>query len=298
MAAFRFGIVASQARSGAEWKEMAISAEAAGYSSLLLPDGSGPLLSPFSALSTAAAVTSKLKVGNWVLPPDFRNPVLLAREAATLALLSDNRLELGFGAGRGDNDYASLGLPSMVSGGERLSRLAETLEIMTRLFGGEKLTFEGQHYSVKNAMVYPRPNAKLPILIAAGGPRAVKLAGQYADVVALAAGSRDQFIEQVANMKAASNGRFERIELASIVWLVPDDEPALAEAARVWVKRLSGSDVETLIAAKAPTVLAGTRESMIDELQERREALALSYVVVNAQAAEWFKPVVARLAGT
>src|SRR5438067_7332259 len=107
MKPFRFGIVAGDARSGAEWKDLARRAEAAGYSSLLLPDISGPVLSPFAALATAAAVTSTLNVGNWVLAGDFRNPVLLAREAATLDLLSDGRFELGFGAGRGDNDYAA-----------------------------------------------------------------------------------------------------------------------------------------------------------------------------------------------
>jgi probable F420-dependent oxidoreductase len=298
MAPFRFGIVAGQAASGAEWKETAARAEAAGYSSLLLPDTPGPVLSPFSALATAAAVTTKLKVGNWVLAADFRNPVLLAREAATLALLSDNRLELGFGAGRGDNDYASLGLGQPASGGVRLSRLDEVLQIVTRLLAGETVTYEGAHYTIRNASIYPRPTARVPILMAASGPRAIQLAGRCADIVALAAGSREHFLQQRQTLQAAAKDRFSSIQLASIVWLMPEGDPAAAEAARAIVRRLSGTDVDTLIASRAPTALAGSHQSMIDELQERRETLGLSYVVVGAQTAEWFKPVVARLAGT
>ena len=246
MAPFRFGIVAAQASSGTQWKELATRAEAAGYSSLLMPDGSGPVLAPFSALATAAAVTTRLKVGNWV----------------------------------------------------RLSRLAEILEIIGRLFRGQTVTFEGRYYSVRNSTLSPKLSQPIKVLVAASGPRAVKLAGERADIVALAAGSREHFLQQVATLEAAAGERFAQLELASIAWLMPDDDPAAAEAARSIVRRLSNSDVETLQSQQAPTVLAGSRESMIDQLQERRAALGLSYIVVNAQALDWFAPVVQRLAGT
>jgi len=298
MPPFRFGIVAAQASSGAEWKELASRAEAAGYSSLLLPDTSGPVLSPFAAMATAAAVTSTLRVGNWVLAADFRNPVLLAREAATLAMLSGNRLELGFGAGRNDNDYAALGLGQPASGGERLRRMAETLEIATRLFNGESVTFDGRYYTVRNATLYPKLAQPPRTLIAASGPRAVSLAGERADIVALAAGSRDHFLQQVGTLKAAAADRFARLELASIIWPVPSDNDAVAETARAMVRFVSGRDADQLLANQAPTVLGGSRDSMIEQLQERREALGLSYVVVGGQLAEWFAPVVQRLDGT
>jgi probable F420-dependent oxidoreductase len=295
---FRFGLVAPYAGSGAEWKALATRAEAAGYTSLLLPDTSGPLFAPFSALATAAAVTTRLKVGNWVLANDFRNPVLVAREAATLALLSDGRFELGIGAGRGDNDYGSLGLPPSPSGGERLSRLAEALEILRRLFSGETLTFAGRHYAVRNATLYPRPEHKVPILMAAGGPKAVELAGKRADVVALASGSRDHFVQQRERLKAAAGERFDGIELASFVFVVPDDTPAAREAAGMMVRRLSGVDVDTLITNQAPNVLVGSRAAIVEQLLERRASLGLSYLALSAQSAEWFAPVAAQLAGT
>lgn len=298
MAPFRFGIVSAQASSGAEWKDLARKAEAAGYASLLLPDTSGPLLSPFSAMATAAAVTTRLKVGNWVLAADFRNPVLLAREAATLAMLSDGRLELGFGAGRGDNDYASLGLGASASGGERLRRLSEVLEIVTHLLRGETVTFAGDRYSVRNASVYPKLEQPPKILMAVSGPKAIDLAGEYADIVAFGSGSREHFLEQAARLKGAAQQRFSQIELSTIVWLVPEDDPDVAAAARAMVRRISGANVDTLIAQQAPTVLAGSRDSIVEQLQERRESLGLSYFVVGTQVADWFAPIVQRLSGT
>jgi probable F420-dependent oxidoreductase len=296
--AFRFGLVAAQTQDAAQFKEMARRAEAAGFSSLIMPDTSGPVLSPFSALATAAAVTTTLRVGNWVLAGDFRNPVLLAREAATLDFLSEGRYELGVGAGRDDNDYASLGLTRPASGGVRLNRVAESLEIIDRLFQCETVTFHGQYYDVDNARLYPRPLRRLPILMAASRPRAIKLAAHRASIVALAAGSTEWFLQQRQALQDAAGERFASIELATIVWPVPDDDAAAAEASRTMLRRVSGMDADTLIGNRAPTVLAGSRESMIDQLQERRETLGISYIAVGAQAAVWFAPIVGRLAGT
>jgi probable F420-dependent oxidoreductase len=296
---FRFGLVAPFAGSAAEWKTLAQRAEAAGYSSLLLPDTSGPVFSPFSALATAAAATTTLKVGNWVLANDFRAPVLVAREAATLDLLSDGRYELGIGAGRGDNDYTSLGLSPVESGGERLARLSESLEILHGLFAADgPYTFSGKHYSVKNATLYPKPSRAVPILMAASGPRALRLAGRRADSVALGSGSRDHFVQQRDRVKAAAGERFDGIELASFTFVVPDDSPTAREAASAMVRRLSGQDVETLIANQAPNVPIGSQAAMIEQLQERRASLGLSYIAISGQSAMWFAPVVARLAGT
>jgi probable F420-dependent oxidoreductase len=293
---FRFGVVAPQARSAAEWKEIASRAEAFGYSTLLLPDTTGPILAPFAALGVAAACTSTLHVGNWVLANDFRNPVLVAREAATLDLLSDGRFELGLGAGRGDNDYASLGMqPS--SAGVRLRRLGESLQILRALFSGERVSFEGQHYTIANATLYPAPQRQPPILIAASGPKAIEQAGQYADIVAIGSHSRDLLSQQVEWLEAAAGERFGRIEMASIAFVVPENNPAAIQATAAMVRRF-GLDLETAIANKAPNVLVGSAAAMIEQIEERRSTFGLSYITIGVQDADNFAPVVQRLAGT
>jgi probable F420-dependent oxidoreductase len=264
---------------------------------MLLPDTHGPILAPFSALATAAAVTTTLHVGNWVLANDFRNPVLVAREAATLAFLSEGRFELGFGAGRHDLDYASMGLGEVPSGGVRLSRLAESLEIIRRLLAGETLTFQGEHYSLANASVYPKPERAVPILMAASGPRALSIAGKQADIVALGSASSEQFLQQVDRIKKVAGARFEHIELASIVWFVPEDDSARQVAAAM-MQRVTGSSLEAMLASNSPTVVTGSLEGMVEQLQERRSRLGLSYIVSGLQTAESIAPLLQRLAGT
>ena len=96
---FRFGVNVRTAGSGAEWADKARKVEALGYSVLLVPDHLAELLAPLPALAAAAVATKHLRIGTAVLNNDFRHPVLLAREAATLDVLSDGRFELGLGAG-------------------------------------------------------------------------------------------------------------------------------------------------------------------------------------------------------
>ena len=110
MRPFRFAVTASHAASAAEWAALARRAEELGYASILVPDHLGSQLSPIAALGAAAAATTRLRIGGFVFANDFRHPLLLAREAATLDLLSDGRLELGLGAGWRTADYRQLGL--------------------------------------------------------------------------------------------------------------------------------------------------------------------------------------------
>ncbi len=107
---FRFAVTASHARDAEAWRGLARRAEELGYASLLVPDHLGTQLSPIAAMATAAAVTDRLRIGGFVFANDFRHPLVLAREAATLDLLSNGRLELGLGAGWRTADYRQLGV--------------------------------------------------------------------------------------------------------------------------------------------------------------------------------------------
>src|SRR5919202_6964717 len=155
---FRFGVVVAQARSGEEWAEKARRIEALGYATLVMPDNIEHSLAPFPALTAAAAATRTLRVGTYVIDNDYRNPVLLAKEAATLDRLSGGRLELGMGAGRptAARDNQMLGIP-FDPGGVRVARLAESLAIVKALLAGERTTATGPHYAATDAAISPGP---------------------------------------------------------------------------------------------------------------------------------------------
>jgi probable F420-dependent oxidoreductase len=295
---FRFGVAAPQARSGAEYVALARRAEELGYSTLLLPDTPGPVLAPFSALGVVVGATTKLRVGNWVLANDFRHPVQVAREAATLAFLSGGRFDLGLGPGRDDNDYASLGLADVKgSGGVRLNKLGETLRIMRALFSGQRVTFDGDYYQVGGATLYPMPEKPPPILVAAARSRAVAQAGQYADIVALGTRSRDFLAQQIEWLRAAAGERFDTLEIACYTFVVPENRPeAVANVAAV-VQRSFGFDLQQAIADNAPNILRGSASAMIEQLEERRAAFGLTYVVVGAYDADTLAPIVRRVTG-
>src|SRR5438270_8867120 len=152
----RFGVNVRTAAPQAEWADRARKVEALGYAVLLVPDHLAELLAPLPALATAAAVTTRLRVGTAVLNNDFRHPALLAREAATLDVLSDGRLELGLGAGHMQSEYEQAGL-GFDPGVTRVERLAESVAVIKRLFDGEAVTFTGQHYQLTSHTIYPRP---------------------------------------------------------------------------------------------------------------------------------------------
>jgi len=107
---FRFGIV-GRAPTRAGWQDFARQAEDLGFSTLLIPDHFGAQLAPLPAIVSAAAVTNRLRFGTGVLDNDFRHPAVLAKEVATVDLLTDGRLEVGIGAGWSPSDYSQTGIP-------------------------------------------------------------------------------------------------------------------------------------------------------------------------------------------
>ena len=110
----------------AEWADKARKLEDLGYSALTVPDHLADIFAPMPALVAAAEATKRLQVGTNVLNNDFRHPVLVAREAATVDFLTDGRLQLGVGAGHMKSEYDEAGL-SFNHGGTRVERLAEAV---------------------------------------------------------------------------------------------------------------------------------------------------------------------------
>lgn len=292
---FRFGLVAHQASSAADWTAKARRVEALGFSTFLVVDTVGATPAPMPALAVAAGATRTLRVGTLVLGNDFRNPVLLARECATLDLLSDGRFELGLGAGRAtaEDDYRKLGI-SFDLGGVRLERLAESLGIVKALLTGERVTASGRHYAVAEADVFPRPlqQPRPPILVAGVGRRLLSLAAREADSVAVAGRpdeSESAFKEKVDQVREAAGERVDQLELS--VQLM-----AVGQQMHPQMLARFGLDPAHLAQSTSPFLLLGTPEQMCDRLLERRERLGISYVTAPETYLEVLAPVVERLA--
>jgi probable F420-dependent oxidoreductase len=309
MKPFRFGVSVASASSRADWLAKARRVQELGYSTLLTPDHLADVLPPLGALVAAAQATDELRVGTLVLNNDLRHPVLLAREAAALDLLTDGRLELGIGAGHMRSEYEETGLtfdPSSV----RIERLAEAVTIIKNLLTGQKVSFEGRHYVLKEHQIYPLPVQKPhpPMLIGGNGSKLLSVAARAADIVGLTGlthrrgGARMDLsaftataaADRVAFIREVAAERFDGLELNALVQsvVVTDDRQS---AAQKIAERLTGLAPEEVL--ETPYLLVGTIEQIVDSLQARRERLGISYYVVFEPALEAFAAVVTRLAG-
>jgi probable F420-dependent oxidoreductase len=308
---FRFGVMCSHATSASDFRNKARTAEALGYSTLFVPDHfiDHPL-APMPAMATAAAVTDTLRIGSLVLANDYKHPVVLAREAATLDLLSDGRLELGLGAGWMTADYERAGL-ELDRPGVRIDRLEESIAVLKGLMDDGPFTFHGKHYTVTDLDGHPKPVQRPhpPLMIGGGAPKILGLAAREAAIVGINANLRGGVAvsddtarsmtgtatdEKIARLSEAAGARFDDLEIQSFVGFTTftDDRRSLAEM-------MAGAfGVTPEQALETPVVLAGTVEQMIDDLLARRERWQMSYVVVGVDVMEEFAPVVARLAGT
>jgi probable F420-dependent oxidoreductase len=307
---FRFGVITPKCGSGKELTEQARKAEALGYSSFFVPDHFIEHdLAPTVALAHVAAVTDTLRVGPLVLGNDYKHPVVLAREMASLDMLSDGRLELGIGAGWMTADYEKAGMP-LDRAGVRIARLAESIEVLKGLFAPGPFTFHGEHYRVTDLDGMPKPvqGADLPFLIGGGGKKILGLAAREAKIVGINANlrsgegeSRDaaQSLvpaatdQKLAWLREAAGDKFDDLEIQSLLGFVHvTDDPAGI------VKAIAGSfGVSEDDAVLAPATLVGSIEGIIEVLERRRERWQMSYVVVPIESTEILAPVVARLAG-
>jgi probable F420-dependent oxidoreductase len=307
---FRFAVQCGRASSGREWRERARRIEDLGYATAFCPDHFGDQWAPTVAMTIAAEATTSLKVGALVYDVDYRHPLVLAKEMATLDLASDGRVEFGIGAGWLRTDYDLAGI-RYDRPGVRIDRMVEAIEICKGLWSGRSFSYAGQHFTLTDAVGTPAPcrAGGPPVIVGGGGRKLLTVAARHADIVGLNASlhegtvgpeaARSALLERFVERRrwveeAAGPERFGAIELhlnTFVVQVVDDPAPVYAGAAGAF-----GLTPEE--ARDIPMVLVGPVSSICEQLQAHRERFGASYISVSESVVEEFAPVVARLART
>jgi len=319
---FRFGLQAFAGSSAAEWFDTVRKAEDAGYSTLLSSDhyfGPGAIsdatghrpvdLAPLTSIAVAAARTSSLRVGCRVFACDFHHPVVLAKEMATLDLLSEGRLEIGLGAGWVRDEYEGLGVP-MARPGVRIAKLAEYVAVLRAHFSGEQMDLDGEFVHAHGFAGLPRPVQQPgpPIMIGGGAPKILGLAGRLADIVSInfdnssgklgsasvMSSGADETASKIGWIRDGAGDRFDQleIEIGAYFVAVGDDAASQLEA---MAGRFGVAPAEF---ASHPHALFGSVDEICQTLVDRRQRYGASYVTVAHRHLAEFAPVVAALAGT
>lgn len=303
---FRFAVQAGLPPPGLDWASFARRLEDSGYGALVTADhviGNG--LSPFPALAAAATATTSLRVGTLVIDNDFRNPLLLAREAATVDVLSNGRLELGIGAGWNDRDNGSLGI-AYDPPGVRIGRLAEAVPLLKRLWTEDEVTHAGTHYRHDRAHSGPKPvqQPHPALLIAGGGDRILSLAAREADIIGVvprtkrdgspdrAAYSYETAMDRFAYVHRLLSEHSRSVELNTLIFgltVTADRTAGITELAA----RMPGAPIEMI--DRSPFFLVGSLAEMRTQLLRTREAFGVSYFTVRGEHVEAFAPLAKEL---
>jgi probable F420-dependent oxidoreductase len=304
---FRFGVQMANATSRKDWLEKIRKAEDLGFSTVAMPDHFGDQLGPVPALMTVAE-NSNLRVGTLVFDNDYKHPVVLAKECATIDVLSEGRLEFGIGAGWMRTDYEQSGMPYDPPK-VRVDRFEEGLKVFKGAFADGPFSFEGSHYTITNYEGFPKPVQKPhpPILIGAGGKRMLSIAAREADIVGINPnlapgevnaevgqdGTAERADEKLAWVKQAAGDRFDDIEFNALVFIgiVTDDRLTVAGS----FAPMFGLTAEE--ALEVPSAFVGTVDQICEDMLARRERFKISYYTLSEGAIDTFAPVVERMAG-
>jgi probable F420-dependent oxidoreductase len=322
---FRFGALEVFAPTGQAWADTCRRIEDHGFSTLQIVDHLGFQFAPIPALTAAAAATTTLRLATQVFDNDYRHPVMLAKECATLDLLSNGRLELGIGAGWDLADYDHAGFP-FDRAGVRIDRLEEALQVLRGCFAEGPFSFSGTHYTITDYEAHPQPVQKAgpPILIGGGAKRMLGVAGREADIVGLnfdlrsggerhrpesqaggimtpevtATGTAEAVAQKLQWVRDGAGDRYEQLEfnVTAFIMVVTDDRDSAVERLSASV----GVTPETLL--ELPFALVGSVSQIVDTLVERRERFGINYITFPMPIVEGgyeaVTPIVAALAGT
>lgn len=283
-------------------------AESLGFSAVTVSDHFYDQVAPLIGLTAAAATTSTLRVLPLVLANDYRHPVVLAKEIASLDAISGGRLEFGIGAGWMKADYEEAGMP-YDSAGTRIRRLREAVGVLQGLLAGEQIDLDGEFYQVHHKLAAPHPvqEGGVPLMLAGGKQKMLTLAGELADIIGinpgLTAGVIDERAGQdstpsktdqkIAWVRDGAGARFDSLELQTrihLAMITDDRDKVVAEMAP-----LLGLSAEDAVAS--PHALVGSVDQCIDTVKQWRDRWGISFVSIDGDVMDDFAPVVEALAG-
>jgi probable F420-dependent oxidoreductase len=317
---FRFSYTGGKSAKRERLLDSALTVEALGFSTFGLADHFVRPLAPLIAGQAVADATTSLRIAQTVLAQDFRQPAVLAKELATLDVLSEGRLEVGLGAGWLAQEYENAGLrfdPAPV----RIARLEETAIVLKGLFSEGPFSYTGHHFVVKELEGLPRPvqQPRPPIMIGGGGKRVLSVAARQADIVQLMPSnphgrslldpsqfSPEAIEEKVGWIRDAAGRRFDDIELSAqllecAVTERPDEYLSdFAERVATVTERMGGArvsfDPDEL--HRSPIVAVGSLDDVCETLLETRRKYGISYFAAPTDGRpEVMAQVIERLAG-
>ncbi|MCC5953451.1 MAG: TIGR03621 family F420-dependent LLM class oxidoreductase [Acidimicrobiia bacterium] len=275
------------------WADRVRRYEELGFASITFTDhpGFAPQWDPVAAVATVAAVTERIRVGTLVLNAALRNPVELARAAATVDRASGGRLDLGLGAGYVAADFDAVGV-SFSPASDRLGLLEETCELLRQLWSQESTTFEGEHVRVHDAPMAASEAVRPRLLVGGGGPKVLSVAGRHADVVSMiprqdtgtwdparslgdgTLASMETKATWVRQAAAAADRDPEQLVLHTMAYCTAVGDhpgPAIAAAA-------AEVGVDAAALRDSSFHLVGTADEVVEHLHRWRERTGISYV--------------------
>jgi probable F420-dependent oxidoreductase len=301
------------ATSGLEVAERARRAEALGVTTFALADHLVDMLAPIPYLATVAAATERLRVSAFVHNNDLRHPAILAKDLATLDVLSDGRLDVALGAGWNRPEYEAIGL-TFDPVGTRVARLTEAVTVIKGCFGEGPFSFHGQHYDIAEYDAFPKPVQRPhpPFFVGGGGRRTLSLAGREANVVGLAPRILGEqrtdptsitwaaTEEKIGWVREAAGDRFHDLtfNVYPSGWPITVTDDLHGEARKVVDRHKSrtGIELSEQDVVDSPHVFIGSIDRFVEKFSELRERLGISSFLVGDLSE--LGPVVERLAGT
>lgn len=289
------------------WTDKVRHLEDRGYDLVQVPDHwMGRFLGPITALTAAAMVTTRLRLGSLVFCTGFRHPLILAKELATLDLLSEGRLEVGLGAGWYAEEYQQLGL-AFDTAGTRIDRLDEAIDVLLGAWSGTPFSYRGSFYQVEDLTLWPRPYQQPhpPLMVGGGGPRLLRLAARRAQVVNITTRARSDgrdldrsdgdpaaFAAKITALREGGSDRIPGITIGVY----------LKAVVRTDRSDSGGSEAGTLSPQSAhlrgtPFVFEGDVDEICAAMLRWREVYGVSRYVIYEPNLDVIQPVVERLRG-